>query len=136
MLHQVARPRTFYEQPASVRVARFFGGVNFLPATKRGDRVETQWGCFAAAPSCLPDGPVWLTIRPEQVQLNQNRPGNSLPAQVISQTYLGTHTKVKLDAAAISIELLTPEINPLCPGDMVQLHLPPEKSWLLPNDYV
>lgn len=136
VLHQVARPRTFYEQPASVQVARFFGGVNFLPATKRGDTVETQWGCFAAAPSPLPDGPVWLTIRPEQMQLNQNGCCNSLPAQVISQTYLGTHTKVKLDAAATPLELHTPEINQLCPGDTVQLHLPPEKIWLLPNDYV
>ena len=134
VLHQVARPRTFYEQPASLQVAQFFGGVNFMPGTKVGDGVQTEWGCFAAAPSSLPDGPVWLTIRPEQVRFSQNGEGNSLPARVVSQTYLGTHTKLKLAAAAIPLEMRSPDPDtfPLCPGDRVNLYWPPDKTWLLP----
>jgi ABC-type Fe3+/spermidine/putrescine transport system ATPase subunit len=136
VLHQVARPRIFYEQPASMQVAQFFGGVNFLPGTKEGEVVHTDWGCFAAAPSSLPDGPVWLTIRPEQVRLSQNGVSNSLPARVVSQTYLGTHTKLKLNAAAIPLEMRSPDPDSchLCPGDTVNLYLPPDKTWLLPVD--
>ncbi|MBK9050526.1 MAG: TOBE domain-containing protein [Chloroflexi bacterium] len=97
--------------------------------------MHTDWGCFWPRHP-LPDGPVWLTIRPEQVRLSQNGGGNSLPARVVSQTYLGTHTKLKLNAAAIPLEMRSPDSDAthFCPGDMVNLYLPPDKTWLLPVD--
>ena len=40
-LQQVGSVREIYENPADARLARFFGGTNFLPGFKRGQLVET-----------------------------------------------------------------------------------------------
>lgn len=134
VLHQVGQPRDFYERPSSAQVARFFGGVNFLPGHKEGEMLYTGWGSWPVC-SPLPDGPVLLTIRPEQVKIGEN--GRSgLPATVMSQVYLGTHTRLKLRSGEQCLEAIshTPATHTLCPGDTVTLHLPPEKIWLLPAE--
>ncbi len=132
VLHQVGQPRDFYERPLSAQVARFFGGVNFLPGHKEGEMLHTRWGSWPVY-SSLPDGPALLTIRPEHIQVGENgRAG--LNATVLSHVYLGTHTRLKLQSGDLCLEAIShnPETHPLCPGDTVTLHLPPEKLWLLP----
>jgi multiple sugar transport system ATP-binding protein len=46
VVQQVASPRELYEQPVNLFVAGFIGSppMNFLPATVRGDRLETPFG--------------------------------------------------------------------------------------------
>jgi multiple sugar transport system ATP-binding protein len=46
ILQQVASPRELYEQPVNLFVAGFIGSppMNFLPATVRGDHLETPFG--------------------------------------------------------------------------------------------
>jgi len=46
LLQQVASPRELYEQPINLFVAGFIGSppMNFLPATVRGDHLETPFG--------------------------------------------------------------------------------------------
>jgi len=46
LLQQVASPRELYEQPVNLFVAGFVGSppMNFLPATVRGDHLETPFG--------------------------------------------------------------------------------------------
>lgn len=147
VLHQVGHPHDFYERPSSAQVARFFGGANFLPGRKEGEMLHTGWGSWPVC-SPLPDGPVLLTIRPEQVQIEENgrtglggvppelkaRPG--LVATILSHVYLGTHTRLKLKSGDLCVEAIshTSETRHLCPGDTVILYLPPEKIWLLPAE--
>lgn len=138
-LQQVGPPRDFYERPSSTAVARFFGGVNFLPATKQGPCLHTPWGDFTAPPSPLCDGPVQITIRPEQIQLlngSTSPTHNRLPATLLSQVYAGTFTRFKLQAGYFPLEAISTASlsHPLQAGDVVTLHLPPEKIWLLPAD--
>jgi ABC-type Fe3+/spermidine/putrescine transport system ATPase subunit len=137
-LQQYGRPSDFYERPLTLQVARFFGGVNFLPATKQGTTLCTAWGEFTSPASPLPDGPVWLTIRPEQVRFTQNGATNRLPARILSRFYSGAHVRFKLQTATstpLRLEAIshTPETHHLQPGDEVALVLPPEKIWLLPQ---
>jgi ABC-type Fe3+/spermidine/putrescine transport system ATPase subunit len=158
--HQFDRPQAFYERPASVRVARFFGGTNFVPGLKCGPQIETALGCFHySTPSSHPDGPVTLTIRPEHLQLSQNGCNqNVVEATIQSRLYLGLNTRFKLQAAcpepgrsgcpepsrrecsagqtAIPLELVTntAHLEQFGEGQRVTLHFPPDKIWLAPPE--
>nr|WP_207623966.1 ABC transporter ATP-binding protein [Rhodobacter calidifons] len=131
-LVQHDRPEAFYRRPASEAVARFFGGVNFLPGKARGGRFDCALGALDLAPG-LPEGPGLLTIRPEAIRLG---PGpNPLPARVQAVTFLGTQTRVDLGVEGFALQaLVAPEAGlPLSPGQEVTVSLPPSALWLLPR---
>ena len=46
LLMQYASPSEFYQRPISERVARFFGGINFIPAQRTDGVVRTSIGDF------------------------------------------------------------------------------------------
>ena len=139
-LHQFGPPRSFYERPKSERVARFFGGVNFVPGVKREQRIETPLGVFECRAQTLPDGPALLTIRPENIQLSRNGPRPNVAQGRISEgVYLGTHARFKIDARPkateqpIPLEVVTEAaaISRFPLGQTVDLHFPPDKIWLV-----
>lgn len=136
-LQQVGEPSAFYERPASAAVARFFGAVNFLPGTRAGHLVHTALGCFQVASLAQPEGPVTLTIRPENVRMcgSDQAPGeNSIAGVVARRAYAGTHTRLKVEALGQRIEVVADALqgSRFADGDPVCLHFPPERLWLLP----
>ncbi|MFO1201610.1 MAG: ABC transporter ATP-binding protein [Tabrizicola sp.] len=125
------RPEVFYRRPATEAVARFFGGVNFIPGTARGGQFQSALGALTLPP-CAPDGESLLTIRPEAVRL---APGdNSRSARVGQVTFLGTQTRVELSVAGLALQALAPPdaARSLRPGDEIQISLPSDALWLLP----
>jgi len=135
VLHQFDEPHVFYQRPASVRIARFFGGVNFLKGQKRGNQVETCLGVMNVDPQPIADGPVVLTIRPENLKLGEEGE-NGVRAVVRSRVYCGTHARYKVEADGCHFELVTDAANMQCfhEGDLVPLRFPREKIWLLPPE--
>ena len=129
-LQQFGPPVDFYERSLSERVARLFGGVNFLPGEKQGDVVETELGVFktVAEPVEAPheNGPVLLTIRPENVRILTDPAPNSFPAHVLSRMYVGTHTRLKImPVTAVELVETTTELA----GTATELaEVPPSKS--------
>lgn len=143
ILQQVGAPNDFYERPLNQPVARFFGGVNFIPGYKRDTRVETSLGSFRLdCPHPLPNGPVSLTIRPENVWLSHDPPAeNSLPGRILSHVYAGTHIRFKIatsDPALPPLEVVTNAVGPrhYPAGQPLHLHFPPSQIWLLPGEDV
>ena len=142
-LQQFGEPRAFYERPATVKVVRFFGGVNFITGTKRDKRVETALGPFQLPSMCnLDDGPVILTIRPENVMLsiNKHHHHNVIEGRILSHLYAGTHTRFKVAAktsshSSVQLEVISDAASGsrFCEGELVFLHLPPEKMWVMPQ---
>jgi ABC-type Fe3+/spermidine/putrescine transport system ATPase subunit len=164
-LQQFASPVDFYERPLSERVARFFGGVNFLRGERQENEVVTKLGVFKttpfaelveAAPVAAPNknGPVLLTIRPENVEILAEPAPNSFPAHVLSRMYVGTHTRLKIqpevnpvaelveaepaEVVTEPVEVHTFEIITDAAGihtyqetQTVYVHFPPDKIWLL-----
>lgn len=65
-LRQYATPRGLYERPASVAVARFLGGRNFIPGCVEGQRFVSTIGSFQLAEPSAIQGPGTLTIRPRR----------------------------------------------------------------------
>jgi ABC-type Fe3+/spermidine/putrescine transport system ATPase subunit len=130
-LAQHGAPEDFYRRPASEAVARFFGGVNFIPGTVRAGAFQSPLGPLAH-PVGTADGAYILTIRPEALRLG---PGpNSRPARVEAVTFLGTQTRVTLSVAGIALQALTsPDNAPATQiGAEITVSLPPEALWLLP----
>ncbi len=155
VLHQVGEPRSFFEQPASVAVARFFGGANFVAGHRSGSLVETALGCFRLGTVAQPEGPVILTIRPENLQLCDDR---SLPVEntalgvITHLTYAGTHVRLKIcidartmpDAGrgptsnfgeyVLDVIADVGEVERFKKNSPVHLHFPSNRLWLLPPE--
>lgn len=128
---QVGAPRDFYERPGDVRVAHFFGGVNVFPAHKRGETIETAWGPLLVGRSPLPDGPVLATIRPEAIQFGLDGV-NTLTAQVAEWNYRGESARCVAVTGDTRLEISAPPYVSCQPGEMITLHFPHERIWLMP----
>ncbi len=141
-LQQYAAPRTFYEQPRTAGVARFFRNENFLEGVKRGEQIETAAGTLTATnPTELADGPVLLTLRPEEVEVqsaptgtNTSATNNCIEALVTASVYLGTHTQFLLDVGGRIWRANGAADAIAQPGDRVSIHLPAQRIWLLPRE--
>lgn len=130
-IRQVGQPDDFYERPADLDVARFFGAENFVPAVKRGWKVTTDFGELEVTQSSLADGPVMLTVRPEAIELGPNghnnfvgnvqKCQNRVPAQGCQVSINGTILKI-----------IPPAYHKLHNNDEVVVHLPRERLMLLP----
>jgi ABC-type Fe3+/spermidine/putrescine transport system ATPase subunit len=136
VLQQYATPDAFYRQPISERAARFFGGVNFIPGTRKGERISTSIGEFVFSTpghETAPDGAVTLTIRPEQIVLNGAEGPNTVTGRLKSHIYVGTYTRYKIQIGDVEIEATRPGDfgNALLDGDEVRVRLPEDRLWVV-----
>lgn len=130
-LAQECPPMDFYRRPASQAVARFFGGLNFLPGHAQGGLFQSALGTLSLPPGA-PEGERVLTIRPEALSLG---PGpNSLAARIATLTFLGTQTRVGLALGDTLLQaLVAPDTaRTLKLQDEITISLPPQALWLLP----
>lgn len=130
-LAQHDAPKAFYDRPASLAVARFFGGVNFIPGTAEGTRFRSALGDLTL-PGPAPAGDALLTLRPEALRLGPGE--NALAAQVAGVTFLGTQSRIDLLVGGIALQaLVAPDAaRDLVPGQGITVSLPPGALWLLP----
>ena len=137
VLQQYDTPDMFYERPANVRIARFFGGTNFVDGSISENTFDSGIGQFVAAESTVPDGKAILSIRPESIEMGVNGDLNNVTkAVVISHVYVGTHTRYKVGVGDYEIEIVTePQaIRSYHDGDEVNVRFPPERIWILPGE--
>ncbi|NCA82864.1 MAG: ABC transporter ATP-binding protein [Opitutae bacterium] len=97
-LLQVGAPQEVYTRPKSRFIAQFIGETTFVEGRVRGMRdglaeVETAAGAFRAAAQepFAAGATVWLSVRPEAVQLHTDRAAgpNVFAAQLHGTVYLG-----------------------------------------------
>ena len=132
-LAQHAAPQDFYRRPASLAVARFFGGVNFLAGRVEGTQFHGPFGALPLSASAA-QGPATLTIRPEAIRLGPGPTAHTATVQDCS--FLGTQSRITLDLSGTRLEALaSPEaVRTLIPGTLIGVTLPPEALWVLPPD--
>src|SRR5467141_3821721 len=65
-LEQVATPREIYSRPATAYTAQFIGHTNLLRGEIRGGVLRSKSLSWKTE---LPDGTVWLSLRPENIRL-------------------------------------------------------------------
>lgn len=124
-------PEDFYRRPATQAVARFFGGVNFIPGTVRAGTFHAPFGPLTLPPD-TPDGAGLLTIRPEALLLQSGT--GAVAGQITAITFLGTQSRVDLSVAGHPLQaLVSPEVaRTFKAGETVPVSLPAEALWLLP----
>jgi ABC-type Fe3+/spermidine/putrescine transport system ATPase subunit len=132
---QFDQPNAFYERPVSVRAARFFGGVNFVDGVKQGEQVETSLGAFSVHQQEIADGPVVITIRPENLNLGEDGK-NTVPARILSHVYVGTYARFKVEAGEFNFEVVAEasSVERFQDGEVLPLTFPCEKIWLVPPE--
>ncbi len=130
-LQQFGTPDALFYRPTDEQVARFFGGVNFLPAEIDPQGIRTPIGTFHAPVNGM-CGRAVLTIRPEQIQCcAQNTGVNTVTGRVEHCQFMGTYYRHTIRIAHLSAPLIVHSNAPVAAGTTVDLYLPPEHIWLL-----
>jgi ABC-type Fe3+/spermidine/putrescine transport system ATPase subunit len=132
-LLQFDAPRTLFERPASLVVARFFGGQNFIPGQVEERTFFSVFGALALGDALVPAGPATATIRPERIRLCSGKAGG-LRGVVTGARYLGAQMRYTLRVGSQELVVLADTAAPLAPGDEVGVELPPEALWVLPGE--
>jgi ABC-type Fe3+/spermidine/putrescine transport system ATPase subunit len=129
---QEGTPEALYARPVSIKVARFFGGVNFVPGLAGPEVFECALG-KVRLPAGLPKGPGTLTIRPEALRLGPA--AGAIPAVVNRITFLGSQSRVELSAAGQPLQaLVSPEAaRAMTIGQVVGVTLPARELWVVPD---
>ena len=137
LLLQYASPAEFYQRPISERAARFFGGVNFIPARRDNGLVKTDIGAFhfaAQEGERAPSGTAVMTIRPEQIRLNGSAENNLVKGRIRERIYVGTYTRYRISLGDHEIEAIRSADLPgaIGVGDEVDVHFPADRIWVVP----
>jgi ABC-type Fe3+/spermidine/putrescine transport system ATPase subunit len=115
-------------------VARFFRNENFLSGEKRGMEVATAAGTLVVGcPAQVADGPVDVTVRPEEIVLAETEGPNTVSARIVSVIYMGTHVQLQVALGDAIWSVTAPAACTLPAGEVVRLMLPPQRLWVLPG---
>jgi ABC-type Fe3+/spermidine/putrescine transport system ATPase subunit len=143
-LLQNGSPQALYEQPRTPAVARFFRNENLLPGFKSGAQVTLELGetgqCAVAvdnprAVEETPDGPVWLTVRPEHVRLGEAGVHNGLPVVPVGDAvYMGSYAQMQVMVGGRTWQVHLPPDASLGPSPGI--YLPPDRIWLMARDEI
>jgi len=132
-LKQYDKPEAFYQRPADMVTARFFGGMNFVAGTSSGGSFESPLGRMRLPEGAL-SGNGLLTFRPENIRIGDHAADeNRIETAVSDMIYLGTHTRMTLRVGEIEITaLVNPEAaNGLAVGDRLVASVPTTALWVL-----
>ncbi|MEO0561297.1 MAG: ABC transporter ATP-binding protein [Chloroflexota bacterium] len=135
VLQQYDEPSAFFEQPTTVEVAKFFGGLNFLPGDYADGVITTPVGQFAAPNGVAKHGKAVMSIRPEAIVL-EARDNNTCTGTIRSHVYVGRYARFQIMLGDTLIEAVTEpgKVHHLQDGDEVSLYFDPAKIWVLPEE--
>ncbi|PZQ50375.1 MAG: Fe3+/spermidine/putrescine ABC transporter ATP-binding protein [Rhodovulum sulfidophilum] len=142
---QLGAPFEIYHRPVDREAAMFFSDINVVPGVRRGGRVETAFGAFAA-PAGLPEGaPAEVVIRPQHLRVDFDRSGGPLPterdgvparARVARARFMGTSSIVELgmEEGGARLTAVLPGVFLPRPGTPLWLSLPRERCFVFPAE--
>jgi iron(III) transport system ATP-binding protein len=152
-LMQTGEPRELYERPSDIAVARFLGRNNLIRAmrvsssnTNDGEFKTLEGGHrlhLSVQHSDLSplNEPVFLSIRPEHVQIETNGTpaasvapaANSLRGNIREIVFAGATSTVRVDAAGLLLEALVLQPDGLAVNQPCSVVLPHDRLTLLQN---
>ena len=135
---QLGQAQDFYDRPAAVQVARFFGNHNQIEALRTGDVVSCDLGVLrlGSEPEEVTwpgDGPVCVHVRPEVIDMGSaDEDGeNTLEGVVRHRVYVGTYVRYAVDVGGQPWQVVaSPHGRDFDEGDLVTLRIPAERIWL------
>jgi putative spermidine/putrescine transport system ATP-binding protein len=139
-IEQVGTPSEMYGAPATPFVAEFIGTMNRLEATVAGDAAVEYEGRLVpvvAARGRASGERVLVLVRPEVLQVdpvdNGDEPVGALVGEVVSHTFLGSVTRVKVAVGdgELTADVATVRIEALPIGTRVIASFPPGSARIL-----
>ena len=131
-LVQVGTPLSFFEQPNSADVVGFFGASNLIPGFRRGDIVETAFGEIRVKSGQMANGPVWLVVRLEAIEVGANG-RNTFKAAVQARQFQGQQTRYRLTINNTSLDWQTSPFAMYEIGQRLDIHIPADRLTVLPR---
>ena len=131
-LQQIGPPAQLFEAPATVEVAKFFGGHNQIPGMVDVDRFRCELGTFPLRHP-VPSGSAILVIRQEAVELGNGE--DSFSARVENARYMGTHQQITLSVGGLSLGMRASSGRIFEPGQNVEVCFPPDRIWIIPRHF-
>jgi iron(III) transport system ATP-binding protein len=122
VLAQVAAPEKLYRQPADADLAQFVGEAVLLPGLAAGGFATCALGRLELALP-VPDGPVEVMVRPEQIRLEPQTHAGSAKAQVLAVTYYGHDASIILSLDPGAKRLTTRVAGHMAPQQGAQVSL-------------
>ena len=123
-IEQIGTPEELYTTPATPFVAAFVGLSNRMPATLSSGRVTLYGETLPVLGFPPANGPVLALVRPEDLLLVGNGTEGSIPAVVVSTSFLGSLRRTQLrltDNTLVSVQHGVSE-HPQ-PGESVAIRL-------------
>ena len=129
-LHQVGEPKSLYDHPKDVEVARFFGGTNIIAGVKKGNILQTELGELEILPNHLQDGEVLASIRPEAIEIRADG-HNNLLTQIRSYSYRGQIAQIGTQTNGVGLQIIAPPYPSYYEGEQIPIHIPKDRIYLL-----
>lgn len=112
-ISQCDAPARLYAHPATPGLARQFGAVNFLEGTAHDHVAATALGRLALDNPTSGDGTrLLILLRPEQIAVETNAPGETGNAVVLETEFYGHDAVVKLRADQVNDVVVARLANP------------------------
>jgi iron(III) transport system ATP-binding protein len=111
-----------YRQPADADLAQFVGEAVLLPGLAAGGFATCALGRLPLALP-VPDGPVEVMVRPEQIRLEPQTNAGSAKAQVLAVTYYGHDASIILSLDPGAKRVTTRVAGPTAPQKGAQVSL-------------
>ena len=131
VLEQCAPPQEVYLTPANVKVAKFVGAMNLLPAEILSATELRVFGhkiALRASDAAAPTGKTGMAlIRPEQLSLKLGDGKGEASATVVSRTFLGPLTRISVrmiaDASTLFISMPSAQALQFVEGSSVEVEI-------------
>jgi iron(III) transport system ATP-binding protein len=134
-IQQIGTPREIYEGPANQFVADFVGNTNFIDGSLTGSVVRTEIGDIRvdAPPHLSPGEHVAVSVRPEDVDLCENRPAgdNVWEGRVEQKVFLGEAVDFQVKVGPRTLLSRRHPTLRTKVGEAIFVHLDPEKCVVL-----
>jgi len=134
-IQQIGTPREVYEGPANQFVADFVGNTNFIDGSFAGSAIRTEIGDIRVhAPQHLSPGErVAISVRPEDVDLCENRPAgdNVWEGRVEQKVFLGEAVDFQVKVGPRTLLSRRHPTLRTKVGEAIFVHLDPEKCVVL-----
>jgi iron(III) transport system ATP-binding protein len=134
-IQQIGTPREIYEGPANQFVADFVGNTNFIDGSFTGSFIQTDIGNIRVEvlPNLSPGERVAISVRPEDVDLCENRPAgeNVWEGCVEQKVFLGEAVDFQVKVGPRTLLSRRHPTLRTKVGETIFVHLDPEKCIVL-----